>query len=93
MAYTSAALNLTTMAPLAAAGQVWHHAAANTGAEVQADGYITDAKDKGMRVGDTVLHRNTATNIVSAHVVVAINANGSADLSDSTTHASGTDSD
>lgn len=93
MAYTSANLNLISVAPLAAAGQAWSHYSADTGAVAQVDGFITDAKNKGLRAGDLVYHRNTGTNITSVHYVVAINANGSADLTDSTTHASGTDTD
>lgn len=95
MAYTAANLSLITEAPLTGAGQQWYHSAANTGAEVQVSGYITDGGSRGMRVGDTVTHRNTATNIVSNHVVVTVSATypGAVDLSNSTTVASGTNSD
>lgn len=93
MAYTSSALNLVSVAPLAKSGQVWHHESVDAGSVVQVDGFITDAADKGMRVGDIVLHRETDTNIVSSFVVAAVNANGSADLTNATTVASGTDAD
>lgn len=93
MAYDPTKLTLVTMAPLAARGQLWRHESADAAAAVQVDGYITDAKARGMRVGDRVEHYETDSNIVSSHVVVAINANGSADLSNSTVIGSGTDSD
>lgn len=93
MAYTPANLSLTSKGPLTGAGQEWAHFSADTGAQAQVDGFITDAVAKGMKVGDVVKHRNTGTNIVSTHLVVALNANGSADLTNATTYVSGTDSD
>lgn len=71
----------------------WVHQSADTGAQVQVGGFITNGDALGMKVGDIVQHRNTATNITSRHVVVAVTANGAASLSDSTTDASGTNSD
>jgi hypothetical protein len=93
MAYDPTKLTLVSTAPLAGRGQLWRHESTDAGAAVQVDGFITDAAAKGMRVGDQLEHYETDTNIVSRHVVVAINANGSADLSNATTVGSGTDSD
>lgn len=93
MAYTPANLTLVSTAPLAGRGQLWRHESTDAGAAVQLDGFITDAKDRGMRVGDLLEHYETDSNIVTRHVVVAINANGSADLSNATTVGSGTDAD
>lgn len=91
MAYTSANLNLVSKAPLTGGGQEWTHFSADTGAQAQVDGFITDGVAKGLKVNDVVKHRNTATNIISTHQVVALNANGSVDMTDSTTFVSGTD--
>ena len=93
MAYTPSSMNLVNDFPLAAAGRIWHHASTDAGAAVQLDGFVTDAKDRGMRVGDIVLHHETDSNIVSSFLVAAINANGSADLTNATTVVSGTNGD
>lgn len=91
MAYTPANLTLVSDAPLTGAGQKWSHFSADTGATAQANGFISNGGLYGMKVGDYVEHRNTATNITSAHYVVAINATtGAVDLTDATTYASGT---
>lgn len=71
----------------------WYHASADAGGDVDADGFVTDGVALGMKVGDLFIHRNTATDIVTTHVVKTLNANGSVDLTDTTTTASGTDSD
>lgn len=93
MAYDPTKLTLVSPAPLAARGQLWRHESTDAAAAVQLDGYITDAADRGMRVGDRLEHYETDSNIVSSHVVVAINSDGSADLSNSTVIGSGTDAD
>lgn len=95
MAYTPGNLSLVSSAPLTGTGQRWQHASADTGAQVQVSGFITDGGSRGMRVGDVIEHRNTATDIVSAHVVKTVSPTypGAVDLTDSTTHASGTNSD
>lgn len=91
MAYTAANLTLVS-GPLTGAGQVWMHNSADTGATVQAAGFITDGGSRGMRVGDIVYHRNTGTDIVSAHLVKTVSSTypGAVDLTDSTTAVSGT---
>jgi hypothetical protein len=94
MAYTPANLCLVTESPMTGAGQQWTHNSADAGATVQVTGFITDGGNRGMKVGDILLHRNTASNIVSSHVVITVSttAPGAVDLSDSTTVASGTNS-
>lgn len=94
MAYTPANLNLVSPAPLTGGGQRWVHQSADTGAQAQVSGFISDGGSRGLQVGDTVQHRNTATNIVSNHAVISVSATypGAVDLSDSTTIASGTNS-
>lgn len=95
MAYDSSKLSLVSKAPLTGGYQQWTHYSANTGAEVQVSGYITDGGNRGMKVGDLVQHTNTATNITSTHRVMTVSATapGAVDLSNSTTTSSGTNSD
>lgn len=92
MAYISANLSLTTEGPLTGGGQIWNHNSADTGAVAQVTGFITDGGARGLKVGDVVFHRNTATNVISSHLVLAVSATypGSVDLSDATTIVSGT---
>lgn len=95
MAYTSANLVCVSYAPLTGAGQLWQHTSADTGAQAQVSGFITDGGAKGMRVGDLVQHTNSGTKIVSTHRVMTVSSTypGVVDLSDSTTTASGTNTD
>lgn len=55
-------------------------------ATVDTSGYITNARDLGMQKGDLVLYVKTDAAPISIQmmIVAAINANGSADLSDGT---------
>lgn len=94
MAYDSTKLNLVTHSPLTGAGQRWTHESADTGATVQVTGFITDGGSRGMKVNDVVWHRNTGTNIVSAHLVATVSTTypGAVDLTDATTAVSGTNS-
>lgn len=64
-------------------GSTWIYDSADAATVVRVDGYITDAKDLGMAVGDVVNQRDTAGGTVAHnYVVAAINADGSADLTD-----------
>lgn len=83
----SSGLNNTT------APAEWRHQSADAGATVDTDGFVTNGFDLGMKVGDLFVHRDTGTDIVTTHVVKTLNANGSVDLTDTTTTASGTDTD
>ena len=84
-----------TPAALAVGPRLWFHASEDAGAAAQVDGFITDGVAKGLKPGDILLHRNTATNIVTSHGVLAsTSAPGVAvDLTDATTFVSGTNSD
>lgn len=88
-------LNLLTTASLSVGPQIWYHESADDGAAADADGFITDAIARGVRVGDIVLHRNTGTNIITAHRVFAstVAPTTAVDLGDGTTFCSGTNSD
>ena len=56
----------------------------DTVATVRAAGYITNARQLGMRVGDRLTYIKTDDNTQQEMIVVAIATNGSADLSDGT---------
>lgn len=68
-----------------AGGAKWSYDSTDAATVVRVDGYITDAKDLGMKVGDTVEQFDSAGGTVAhTYAVVAIQADGSADLSDGT---------
>lgn len=72
-------------------GNTWRYQSTDAAATVDGDGYITNAEALGMKVYDTVevVDTDATPPITTRHTVVAINADGSADLSNS----DGTDSD
>jgi hypothetical protein len=86
---------MVSYGPIATGSRKWTHTSADTGATVDTTGFITDGGNRGMKVGDLVEHTNTGTNIVTLHRVMAVSATapGAVDLSDTTTIASGTNSD
>lgn len=62
----------------------WTYAHTDTIATVNTAGYISDAAKRGMKVGDTVLVRDTATPSQSLCYVASI-TNGAADVTDGLT--------
>jgi hypothetical protein len=64
----------------------WSYNSTDAAAVVAANGYITNAAALGMKVGDTFRLRQDGVSppVLTLHEVLAINANGSADLSDGT---------
>ncbi len=93
MAYsTSVPPMLISVAPLAAAGQIWRYATTDAGTAVDAAGYFTNAKALGMRAGDVVINYCTTTGLSTMHSVVTVTSTG-ADLGDGTTIASTSNSD
>lgn len=74
---------------------IWQYDSTDAAATVDADGYITNGKALGMKVGDLVQVTDTDASpvIVTTHRVVAVNSNGSVDLSNGDTTVTGTDSD
>jgi hypothetical protein len=95
MAYASSTLAMVSYAPLATHGRTWIHESADDGAAVDTTGFITDGGSRGMLVGDLVQHTDTGTKIVTTHRVMTVSATypGAVNLSDTTTTASGTNSD
>jgi hypothetical protein len=73
----------------------WDYSSTDAGSAVDASGYITNAKALGMKVGDIVRVTDTDASpvIVTLHRVVAINTNGSADLTDGNNFIVGTNTD
>ena len=62
----------------------WVYKSTDAATVVRVTGYITNAKDLGMKVGDIVTAIDTDASPVAAQIMLVsvINANGSADLSD-----------
>lgn len=74
-------------------GSKWMYDSTDAASAVRVDGYITDGAYLGMKVGDSVEQIDTAGGSVNHnYTVVAVNANGSVDLSDGTA-SSTTDTD
>ena len=94
MAYSTATVSLATQ-PIGyqLGGATWKMTNTDTVATVQVDGYISNASDLGMRVGDLVEYYDSTLKITSTLVVDAVTAGGAADLADPTTIGSTTDSD
>lgn len=63
--------------------KLWSYRSIDAATDVDASGYITNARDLGMTAGDIVFSLKTDASPLSCqiHIVTAINANGSADLS------------
>lgn len=93
MPYNGANLSLTAQGVGGAGGKVYNYFNADNDAIIAMDtnGYIADARARGMRVGDVVQTRSANGAIFSQHFVQAINANGSADLADSPAFSTDTD--
>lgn len=74
---------------------IWTYYSTDAASTVDASGYITNAKDLGMKVSDIVLVQDTDASpiIITTHRVVTINTDGSADLSNGDTLVTGTNSD
>lgn len=92
MAYsTSTPPRLMSQAIIGA--KIWYYESADAIATVNTSGYFTNGYGLGMRVGDTVIVRDTATPTTSLCTVIDVSATtGVADISDGTA-ISQTDSD
>lgn len=60
----------------------WQYVSADAATAVRVDGYFTNAEELGMKANDTVYITESDTGAQHIATVVAINANGSADLTD-----------
>lgn len=94
MAYDESKLCMVSAGPVAVGSRLWIHTSADAGAAVDTTGFVSNGGKYGMKVGDLLQHTNTGTNIVTLHRVMTVNATtGAVDLSDTTTIASGTNTD
>jgi len=74
--------------------RTWYYESADAAATIDASGYITNALQLGMKAGDIVIAYNTASTILSTHLVATVSSTtGAADLRDGTTVGSATNSD
>lgn len=91
MAYSTSNPPMLISDGIGGKGQKWRYESTDAAADVDTDGYITNAEELGMKLYDTVdvMDTDAAVPILTVHTVVAINADGSADLS----NADGTNSD
>jgi hypothetical protein len=88
MAYNQDNLFLMTLPSLMGDHRWWTYKSADAIADVNTAGYISNAKDMGMKVMDLVLVVDTATPTAQWCVVRTVNATtGAGDLSDGTTIA------
>jgi len=64
--------------------QIWAMAGTDAVTVVRVTGYISNAKTLGMKKGDLVFYSKTDASPITCQIMIvsAINANGSADLSD-----------
>ncbi|NDG18446.1 MAG: hypothetical protein EB117_09260 [Betaproteobacteria bacterium] len=74
---------------------MWDYSSTDAATLARVSGYITNAKALGMKAGDLVRVTDTDASpvIVTLHRVVAINTNGSADLTDANNFIVGTNTD
>ncbi len=74
---------------------IWNYSSTNTAADINTDGFFTNGKSLGMKVGDVVQCTDTDASpvTITVHRVVAVNANGSIDVDNGDTEITGTDSD
>lgn len=81
MAYATSGLTLISQG--LTGPRLWRYESADARTVVDAAGYISDADDRGVQVGDLIfVYDNDASPVViSSHVVVSITA-GAADLDD-----------
>ncbi|BES72165.1 hypothetical protein RE428_31830 [Marinobacter nanhaiticus D15-8W] len=62
----------------------WQYVSTDAVTDVRVDGYFTNAEELGMKVNDIVTVIDSDGNDADVCIVLAINADGSADLSDGT---------
>lgn len=73
-------------------GRIWYYESADPIATVNTSGYFTNGAALGMKVGDTVIVRDTNVPTTSLATVIDVTAGGQADISDGTA-VTQTDSD
>lgn len=77
-------------------GRIWQYVSTDDAATVDGAGYITNAKDLGMKAGDFVfvIDSDDTNKLTSGHTVVSIDATtGAANLSNGITLGGGSNTD
>lgn len=92
MAYSTSNPPRVLAQALGGGGRLWLYEHTDAIATVNTSGYFTNGDALGMKVGDTVIIRDTSTPTTSLATVIDVTAGGQADISDGTT-VSQTDSD
>jgi hypothetical protein len=93
MAYSTSAPPQLIAQSVGGGGALWFYSSADAIATVNTSGYFTNGYRLGMKVGDSIIVRDTATPTQTLAVVMDVNTTtGAADISDGTT-ISVTDSD
>lgn len=85
MAYNGANLSRLTSGQIGAGFSLWHYTSTDAATAVRVAGYITDARTRGMRVGDVVFVVDTDASPITCQlmIVTSIDAiTGAGDLSD-----------
>ena len=84
MAYATDSLNLM-VSGVGSSPNFWHYNSTDAATVVRADGYITDASVKGLKVGDLVFQTDqTGGTVGHIYMVNSVTAGGAADLTDGT---------
>lgn len=86
MTYTTSAPPNLLMQGIGGVGKVWNYDSTDATTAVDAAGYITNASDLGMTVGDAVILIDTDASPPGAGLafVNSVTAGGAADLTDAT---------
>ena len=74
MAYTGNTLSLTSVAPIEGGWKEWTYVTTDSLSTVKGAGYISDASNRGMEVGDFVKVVNTTTPAYAIYAVASISA-------------------
>ena len=84
MAYSTDSPPMLVAGGISGAVRLWMYTSTDAATAVRVDGYITNARVLGMQAGDILVMVDTDASPIAAQwmIVSAINANGSADLSD-----------
>lgn len=88
MAYSTSNPPLLQVQSVAStSGRRWLYVSADAANTVRANGYITNGGALGMKVGDIVEVRDTATPLTTDHLVLTVSSTfpGAVDLGDQTT--------
>lgn len=84
MAYSTSTPPRLQLQSIGGGGALWYYESADAIATVNTAAYISNGYALGMRIGDTVVVRDTATPTTSLCSVITATAGGSVDLSDGT---------